>query len=82
MLVNKNVSKVTTNRISATRDSNQPREQVGFRSGYSTTDNKQVGFEFKPEKVILTLFNALVHSYLEHCIEFWSPYYQKETLIS
>ena len=31
-----------TNSISATLDSNQPREEAGFRSGYSTTDHIHV----------------------------------------
>ena len=26
------------------------------------------------------LFNALVHSYLQYCIQFWSPNYKKKTL--
>ena len=44
--------------------------------------NKLVGFigrtfEYKSEKVILTLYNALVRPHLEYCIEFWSPYYRK-----
>ena len=32
-------TKVITNRITETLDSNQPREQAGFRSGFSTTDH-------------------------------------------
>ena len=35
-------TKIITNRIGRTLDSNQPREQAGFRSGYSTTDHMQV----------------------------------------
>ncbi len=35
-------TKIITNRVSATLDSNQPREQSGFRSGYSTTDHIHV----------------------------------------
>ena len=45
--------------------------------------NKLVGFisrtfDYKSEKVILTLYNALVHPHLECCIQFWSPYYRKD----
>ena len=32
-------TKVVTNRISDSLDAHQPREQAGFRSGYSTTDH-------------------------------------------
>lgn len=34
-------------------------------------------FMFKSEKVVLTLFNAIMHLQLEYCFEFWSPYYRK-----
>ena len=42
------------------------------------TANKLVGFtgrnlKYKSEKVILTLFNALVRPHLNYCIQFWSP---------
>ena len=45
--------------------------------------NKLVGFigrtfEFKSEKVILTLYNSLVRPQLEYCVQFWSPYYRKD----
>ncbi len=47
------------------------------------TANKSVGFigrtfEFKSEKVVRTLFNALVRPHLEYCVQFWSPYYRKD----
>lgn len=47
------------------------------------TANKLVGFigrtfEYKSEKIILTLFNALVRPHLEYCVQFWSPYYRKD----
>ena len=35
-------------------------------------------FEYKSQKVILTLFNALIRPHLEYCIQFWSPYYKKD----
>ena len=34
-------------------------------------------FEYKSEKVILTLYNALVRHHLEYCNKFWSSYYRK-----
>ena len=34
-------SKIITNRLTKTLDENQPREQAGFRSGYSTVDHLQ-----------------------------------------
>ena len=45
--------------------------------------NKLVGFigrtfEYKSEKVILTLYNVLVRPHLEYCIQFWSLYYRKD----
>ena len=40
-VVYKLFTKIITNRICRTLDSNQPREQAGFRSGYSTTDHMQ-----------------------------------------
>ena len=47
------------------------------------TANKITGFigrafEYKSEKVILTLFNSLVRPHLEYCVQFWSPYYRKD----
>ena len=50
-------------------------------SKVNKTANKLVGFisrafKYKSEKVILTLFNALVR-HLEYCIQFWSPNYKK-----
>jgi len=33
------LTKVLTKRLEKTLDENQPREQAGFRSGYSTTDH-------------------------------------------
>ena len=55
-------------------------------SDVGKTANKLVGFigrtfEYKSEKVIYTLFNALVRPHLEYCIQLWSPYY-KDLLIS
>ena len=38
-IVYKLFTKVFTHRISAMLDSNQPKEQAGFQSGYSTTDH-------------------------------------------
>ena len=35
-------------------------------------------FEYKSEKVILSLFNAPVHPHLEYCIQSWSPYNKKD----
>ena len=40
-VVYKLFTKIITNRIGKLLDSNQPREQAGFRSGYSTTDHMQ-----------------------------------------
>ena len=37
-VVYKLFTKVLTNKFTATLDSIQPKEQAGFRSGYSTTD--------------------------------------------
>lgn len=47
------------------------------------TANKLTGFigrafDYKSEKVILTLFNSLVRPHLEYCVQFWSPYYRKD----
>ena len=47
------------------------------------TANKLVGFigrafENKSEKVLLKLYNSLVRPHLEYCVQFWSPYYQKD----
>ena len=33
-------------------------------------------FEYKSKKVIFSLLNTLVRPRLEHCIQFWSPYYK------
>ncbi|WP_435325975.1 RNA-directed DNA polymerase, partial [Klebsiella pneumoniae] len=41
-VVYKLFTKIITTRIGTMLDSNQPREQAGFRSGYSTTDHMQV----------------------------------------
>ena len=41
-VVYKLFTKVIANRIAKTLNSNQPREQAGFRSGFSTTDHIQV----------------------------------------
>ena len=35
-------------------------------------------FEFKSEKIIITLYNSLVRPHLEYCVQFWSPYYRKD----
>ena len=47
------------------------------------TANRLVGFigrtfENKSETVLLKLYNSLVRPHLEYCIQFWSPYYQKD----
>ena len=47
------------------------------------TANKLVGFigrafENKSETVLLKLYNSLVRPHLEYCVQFWSPYYQKD----
>ncbi len=35
-------------------------------------------FEHKSEKVILTLYNSLVCSLFEYCVQFWFPYYRRD----
>ena len=47
------------------------------------TANRLVGFigrtfENKSEAVLLKLYNSLVRPKLEYCVQFWSPYYQKD----
>ena len=47
------------------------------------TANKITGFigrafDYKSEKIILTLYNSLVRPHLEYCVQFWSPYYRKD----
>ena len=47
------------------------------------TANRLVGFigrtfENKSETVLLKLYNSLVRPHLEYCVQFWSPYYQKD----
>ncbi len=49
------------------------------------TTNKLVGFigctfKHKSEKIILTLYNSLVHPLLEYSVQFWSPYYRKKSI--
>ena len=45
--INKALTKVLTKRLEKTLDENQPREQAGFRSGYSTTDHIHVVNQLK-----------------------------------
>ena len=47
------------------------------------TANRLVGFigrtfENKSEAVLLKLYNSLVRPKLEYCVQFWSPYYQRD----
>ena len=55
-------------------------------SNVTNTAIKLVGFisrvEYKSEKLVREVFNALARPHLEHCIQFWSPYYKKKILIS
>eukprot|EP00061_Rhincodon_typus_P013288 g39571.t1 len=36
------------------------------------------GNEYKDKQVMLQLYRTLIRPHLEHCIQFWSPHYQKD----
>ena len=55
-------TKVLIKRLEKTLDENQPREQAGFKSGYSTTDNIHVVNQLKEKCIEYIISHSASHS--------------------